>query len=93
VPADAEVHEMLLSSAPPGCALGTVVLTSYARGSRDCWGLIVQTGIGLPPLYDISGSSEAGVYFFVARHVSPNQCDTTTLKTVSAWSPDGFPAA
>lgn len=68
-----------------------VVLTSFALGTDDCWGVYDNTStqaaavLGMP--------SGTGTYFFVIRKSSPVACNAGAIRSVSAWSETGFPPA
>jgi len=68
-----------------------VVLTAFANGTGDCWGIYDNTTAQPAAVLGMPGSM--GTYFFVIRNAAPAACNAATITSVTAWSGTGFPPA
>jgi type IV pilus assembly protein PilA len=71
-----------------------LVLTTFANGTNDCWGILDVTSTG-STIDAITGSAGVGTYFFVNRSTTAANCNSAGYlagtTAVSASSVTGFP--
>jgi hypothetical protein len=71
-----------------GNADSSMTMTAYARGTRDCWGVLDLTAAETTPVLGIS--SKPGIYFFENRHVAASACNASTLTKADKSSSTGM---
>jgi len=71
---------------------GTVlVLTAFANGTNDCWGILDVTSTQGAITDGVAGSTATGTYFFVNRATTTTLCNASTITSVAASSNTGYP--
>jgi type II secretory pathway pseudopilin PulG len=64
-----------------------LVLTAFANGTNDCWGILdIERRAGA-----LGIAESPGTYFFVIRDTTTSACNAAKIKSVSASSTAGFP--
>jgi hypothetical protein len=64
-----------------------LVLTAFAHGTNDCWGILdIERRAGA-----LGIAESPGTYFFVIRDTTTSGCNAAKIKSVSASSTTGFP--
>lgn len=67
-----------------------IVMTSWAPGQKDCWGILDIRHV-LPVRRMLQGQRRAAVYFFVARRATASSCAAAVV-VASSISTTAFPA-